>query len=362
MRSRARPRRVRSVTEVLGTVRSLRLAVASPLLIAAACGGASSVASPRGPAPESEVVARIGDREITLAQVDARALRSNLSAYQALYQARRSAIEELVAEALLEAEARSRGLTRDDLVEREIESEVPEVTEEDVEQFYVQNQAQLRGQTLEQIGAPIREFLTERSAADARERYLAELRGKTAVDVTIEPPRLPIEVAPGERVKGPLDAPVTIVEYSDFQCPFCARAGSTLARIEETYGDKVRIVYRDFPLGNHPEALHAAEAARCAHDQGKFWPYHDRLFESQHSLSAESYSALASEVGLDPKAFAECLASGKFQDAIREDSREGESLGVSATPAFFINGRHLSGAQPFEAFQEIIEEEIEKTR
>ena len=329
------------------------------LLLAAARGGAASQASLRQVQSESGVVARIGEREITLAQVDERARRSNMSAYQAFYDARRSAIEEMIDEALLEQEARSRGVTTDELVSQEIESKIAEVTEEDVQAFYVQNQARLHGQTLEQIGGQIREFLVAQNEASARESYLADLRARTAVAVSLEPPRVPLEVERGERIKGPWDAPVTIVEYSDFQCPFCARVGPTVARIEETYGDNIKLVYRDFPLPNHPEAQSAAEAARCAHEQGKFWPYHDRLFDTQRSLSAETYRSLAAEVGLDAKSFDECVDSGKFRAAIQEDYRNGESIGVGATPAFFINGRHLAGAQPFEAFQEIIEEEIE---
>ena len=303
------------------------------LFLAAACGGAASQASLRHVQSESGVVARVGEREITLDQVDERARRSNMSAYQALYEARRSAIEEMIDETLLEQEARSRGVSTDELVSREIETKIAEVTEEDVQTFYVQNQARLHGQTLEQIGGQIREFLAARNEASARESYLAVLRGRTSVAVSLEPPRVPLAVESGERVKGPWDAPVTIVEYSDFQCPFCARVGPTMARIEETYGDKVKLVYRDFPLPNHPEAQSAAEAARCAHEQGKFWPYHDRLFANQQTLSSESYRRLAVEVGLDPGAFEDCVASGKFREAVQEDYRNGESMGVGALDA-----------------------------
>lgn len=331
---------------------------AATLFFTIACGGRPGSLAPGGGPSETSVVARVGDRDVTLEQVDERALPSNLSAYQAIYQARRSALKELVAEILLDEEARSRGIGRDELVALEIESKVPEVSAEDVEAFYIQNLARLRGQSLEQIGSQIREFLVVRNEAVVRDEYVARLRARTSVAVSLEPPRLSIEVADSERVKGPRDPPVTIVEYSDFQCPFCARVGPVLKQIEAAYGDRVRVVYRDFPLPNHPEAQTAAEAARCAHEQGKFWHYHDRLFESQRSLSPETYRQLAADAGLDSTVFDECLGSGRFRAAIEEDSRSGESMGVSATPSFFINGRHVSGAQPFEVFQEIIEEEI----
>jgi protein-disulfide isomerase len=122
----------------------------------------------------------------------------------------------------------------------------------------------------------------------------------------------------------------------------------------------VRFVYRDFALPNHPEAAPAAEAALCAHDQGKFWEYHDRLFENQRSLSRENYPKFANDLGLDLKKFTECFESGKFRETVERDYREGSALGVNATPMFFINGRVLSGAQPFEAFQAILDEERSK--
>jgi protein-disulfide isomerase len=120
----------------------------------------------------------------------------------------------------------------------------------------------------------------------------------------------------------------------------------------------VRFVYRDFALPNHPQAQPAAEAAQCAHEQGKFWQFHDRIFENQRALSNEIYLKLAADLGLDQKAFGECFASGKFRAQVQKDYQEGESLGVNATPTFFINGRFLSGAQPFEQFQSIIDDEI----
>jgi protein-disulfide isomerase len=120
----------------------------------------------------------------------------------------------------------------------------------------------------------------------------------------------------------------------------------------------VKLVYRDFPLPNHPEARPAAEAALCAHDQGKFWDFHDRIFQNQGSLSAATYKQIAADLNLDASAFGQCLDSGKHRESIQADVKEGESMGVTGTPAFFINGRFLSGAQPFEAFKAIIDDEL----
>jgi hypothetical protein len=155
--------------------------------------------------------------EITIEQVDEKALQTNMSAYQELYNARKQALEELVAEALLAQEARSRELTREELVAREIESKISEVTDEEVEEFFDQNRSRLGQQTLEQIGGQIREYLQGRNETTARHAYLTELRAKANVSVSLDPPRVPIQVARGERLKGDFDAKITIVEYSDFQ-------------------------------------------------------------------------------------------------------------------------------------------------
>jgi len=128
--------------------------------------------------------------------------------------------------------------------------------------------------------------------------------------------------------------------------------------VVETYGDNVRIVYRDFPLPNHPQATPAAEAALCAHDQGKFWEYHDKIFENQRSLDNESLKQFARDLSLDTASFDECFDSGAFSDTVQEGYNEAGTLGINATPAFFINGRFLSGAQPFEAFRAIIDDEL----
>ncbi len=163
----------------------------------------------------------------------------------------------------------------------------------------------------------------------------------------------------GAPFKGAEKAAVTIVEFSDFHCPFCRQVIPTLAQLELQYGEKIKLVFRDFPIESlHPGATKAHEAARCANEQGKFWPYHDKLFASPPSSTPEVFKALAKEVGLDAVAFESCLSSGKFLAAIKVDMEEGNRVGVSGTPAFFINGRQISGAQPLEAFTRVIDDEL----
>jgi protein-disulfide isomerase len=165
-------------------------------------------------------------------------------------------------------------------------------------------------------------------------------------------------LADDDPVKGDQNAPVTIVEFSDFQCPFCGRFWSqTLPQIKEDYIDtgKVKFVYRDFPLSFHQYAQKASEAAECADEQGKFWEYHDKLFENQQFLDTESLKQYAADLGLDTEKFNSCIDTGKYSSEVRKDFQDGQTNGVSGTPTFFINGQKLVGAQPYSAFQQIID-------
>lgn len=197
------------------------LALAAVFVSATACGQAPASQSPAragaARASDDTVVVKVGDREITLAEVDAKAIQSNMEAYQQLYDARRQAVDELVSDLLLTREAESRGITKDELVAREIDAKVAEVNEAEIEQFYEQNRARLGGQSLEQIGPQIRQYLAMRGQTVARENFLSSLRTAANVTVALDPPRVPLQVASNERVKGKDDAAITIIEYSDFQ-------------------------------------------------------------------------------------------------------------------------------------------------
>lgn len=157
---------------------------------------------------------------------------------------------------------------------------------------------------------------------------------------------------------GPENAEVTIVEYSEFQCPYCARVVPTVNQIKEKYGDRVKVVFKDFPLDFHQYAQKAAEAAQCAHEQGRFWEYHDMLFANQGSLDIASLKQYASGLGLNTEQFNSCLDSGKYAAEVQQDLSDGRAAGVSGTPTFFINGEKLVGAQPFSAFESLIINEL----
>lgn len=161
-------------------------------------------------------------------------------------------------------------------------------------------------------------------------------------------------------VYGPADAPITIIEFSDFQCPYCQRWHVQVwPKIQAAYGDKVRLVYRDFPLYSiHPEAGPAAEAANCANEQGKFWEFHDLLFSGELTLGREAYLAYAERLGLKMQQFTTCLDERRYQGEVEDDYAYAVDLGINSTPTFFINGIALLGAQPFEVFRQVIELEL----
>jgi protein-disulfide isomerase len=173
--------------------------------------------------------------------------------------------------------------------------------------------------------------------------------------------RYDIEIYDDDPVLGPEDATVTIIEFSDYECPFCRRYHiETFDQIMATYEGQIRYIYKDFPLTSiHPNALPAASAALCAHEQGEFWDFQDKLFFMEMSLSKETYLQYAEDLELDMTAFTECLEEDRFEDRVMADFDFAANLGVSSTPTFFINGIPVIGAQPFEVFAQVIDMELD---
>jgi protein-disulfide isomerase len=195
--------------------------------------------------------------------------------------------------------------------------------------------------------------LTQDKRREAVESIVEELKQKAGVRVLLRAPR--VEVAADGPSKGPATAKVTIVEFSDFQCPYCSRGRTVIDEVVKKYGDKVRVVFRDFPLGFHDKAQKAAEAGHCAQDQGKFWQMHDWMFDNQDKLDVDALKAGARGLGLDGAKFDQCLTSGQHEAQVKRHMRDGQKVGVNGTPAFFVNGVMLSGAQPFEKFKHEID-------
>lgn len=336
------------------------ISAAIALMVTTAC---SMAAQPAKPPTASDVVATIGGQPVTLADIDKVALKEPASAFgsakldQAIYIARRAAIDEIVGNRLMEVEAKARGIDRATLVEREIAAKAPNPTEADITTWYQANPARVQGAPIDQVRDPIRSLLIQERMNAARTAFIDSLKVKTPVTVSLEPPRS--EVTDGGRpARGSDKAAVEIIEFSDFQCPFCQRANPTVQQVMSTYGDRIKFVYRHYPLPNHPNARPSAEAAACAQDQGKFWEYHDRLFADPSKLADADLKQHAATLGLDMAKFTSCVDTRQHRADVDADVAAANEVGVTGTPAFFINGRALEGAQPFEAFKRIIDEEL----
>ena len=308
-------------------------------------------------------LAEVNGEAITADEVD-KAIKPQVSKLEEqIYNLKRQRVESLVRDRLLAQEAKRRGITVQQLLDREVTSKVGLVTEEEIEKFYQANKGRFQGDEAE-ARDKIRSGLQGQKISAKRDEFVSALRAKGKVVVHLQaPPVTRLDVAvDGAPSRGSAKAPVTIVEFSDFLCPFCKRVQPTLTELEKRYGDKVRFVFKDYPIEQlHPGATRAAEAARCATEQGKFWPYHDVLFQKGPKTPQE-LKASATEAGLDATKLEACLTSGKHGAAVKKDMEEGSRLGVSGTPAFFINGRMLSGAQPTEAFAQIIDDELARTK
>ena len=236
---------------------------------------------------------------------------------------------------------------------------MPEPSDAEIQKVYDENKSQLGNQTLDQVKPRIVEFLKQQKAGERQQAFVEELKAKYKTTINLKPPVVEVSTA-GRPARGPDKAPITIIAFSDYQCPYCKRAHTTVEQVMKTYGDKVKLVYRDYPLPFHENARPAALAAACANAQGKFWEYHQKLWAAS-DLSTEKLKAMAGEVGMDQKKFDECLAKQEFKAVIDKDIADGAAVGVTGTPAFFINGRMLSGAQPFERFKEVIDEELARS-
>lgn len=273
------------------------------------------------------------------------------------YELKSRALENLVNQKLLEAEAEKKGMAIGKLLQQEVDAKVAEPTEAELLAEYLSQRNRLN-RPFEEVKAQLQQALRQPRLQAARQEYMERLRELARVSILLRPPR--VEVAYDRtRLRGSPNAPVIIVEFSDFQCPFCRQVQPTLKNLLAKYEGRVSLAYRDFPLQEiHPQAQLAAEASRCANQQGQFWPYHDLLFANPNRLKQEDLLEHARSLKLDEKQFNSCLSSGEYKARVEEDLEEGRRVGVNGTPGFFINGILLSGARPQAAFEEVVQREL----
>jgi protein-disulfide isomerase len=305
-------------------------------------------------------VATYGDgQKITYGELNERIQEPLADLEKKKFELRKQGIEGLVVERLVQAEAKKRNMTEEQLVKAEVNDKVPQPSEEEMKKVFEANKERMPpGSTFEKMKPQIVEFLTGSKKQERAREYFNGLKSTANMKITLPEPPRPTVAATGA-AKGPENAPVTIVEFSDFQCPYCSRANESVAQVMKAYPNQVRLVFRHFPLEFHQNAPKAAEAALCAQDQGKFWEMHDTLFANQKALEVPALKGYAKQLGLDTAKFDKCLDSGEKASIVATDMADGKKVGVNGTPAFFINGILLSGAQPFEEFKRVIDAELQ---
>ncbi len=345
--------------------------------VACSRAGGAAVASAATPdAGANQVAAKIGSRSLSNAELDTR-LKDDLEALKARAAASeeqlRAQLEDIkvqvkeqeynlrkkaLAELLYDIEAQSRGITREVLLTQEITAKAA-VTTQDTDALWEEVKARAKGATKEQVLPQLNQMAAQRKAETRSSAFQRELFKKHNVSfVGLQPARKTVSVPADAPVMGPADAPITIVEFTDYQCPYCQAAQQYVDRVMDAYKGQVRLVYQEFPLDFHPQAKPAGRAARCAGEQGKFWEMHTGLLRTPGTFDEADLKTRAAGLGIDTAKFGACVTSDKYDGVIQKAVENGRSVGVSGTPTFFLNGRSFSGAQPFEVFERMIEEEL----
>ncbi|HZH90325.1 MAG TPA: thioredoxin domain-containing protein [Pyrinomonadaceae bacterium] len=301
---------------------------------------ATTVAPPANAAERARVLAVVNGEQLTSAHIEDSLKPLIYSVQERIYQLRKTEVDLRINDALLEQEAQKRKVTTKALLDAEVEARTKPVTDAEAQTFYDQNKERINGD-FAQIKPQLVQYLQETQKQNLQSSFAEQLRKAATLQVNLRAPESPVlEVSTDDQPsKGNPAAPVTIVEFTDFQCPSCAGAQPVLERLVAEYGNRVRLVVRDFPLEQHENAAKAAEAAEAARAQGKYWEYAALLFTNQTALGVDKLKEYATRVGLDRQKFDAALDSGQMADKVQRDLLDGIRLGVGSTPSFFVNGR-----------------------
>jgi protein-disulfide isomerase len=343
------------------------------VLIAVSAGCRETSATPKAPAVQQgtpqanvqDVFGTVGDEKITMADIRARA-GDDLDKLEMQYQLTKSriigvALDSVVRQKTVVAEAQKQGKSIDQLIAAEAPGGL-EPTDIDIATWYKENSERTGGRTLDQIRPQILDLLRSQRRQAAEKKLEDRIRAERKVSITYQPFRLQFTNGDAPAL-GKKDAPITLVEFSDFQCPYCQRMAPVIKEVEQKYGDQVRVVYRQYPIPSlHPFASKAAEASLCANEQGKFWEMHDAMFADQKKLSVSDLKQTAQRLGMSEKKFNSCLDSGRYVEQVQNDSKEALRSGVTGTPAVFINGIVVDGgAVPFSVVETAIQKELARS-
>ena len=328
-----------------------------PALLGVALLSGSVLATAQEPTNTGRVLAEVKGVAITEEQIAKAAAGDLMNIALQRQRILETQLERVINARVIELEAESRKLTDVELLQREVYGKVVEPSLDDVTAYYEASK-DLMKEAADKAVPRIRQTLISQRRQKAYKQFVDELRAKYNVKVLLQPVRLDVD-AQGYPSRGPATAPVTIVLFSDFECPYCRTMATTLEQATREYGAKVRLVFRQFPLAQiHPNAVKAAEASLCANDQGRFWEMHDVMFIGGERLVPTELSLRAKTIGLDMAAFETCMASGKHAGRIKNEIDAGRALGVSSTPTMFVNGRPIRGAIQYPELSKMIQEEL----
>jgi protein-disulfide isomerase len=308
----------------------------------------NSISSP------NTVIAEVNGKKITLGEFEGRHADKLFQAQNTYYQAERKVLDEFIGQSLLEQQAQRENVSVEELLNRHVKSTLPPDPPEEALRVYYEGLDV--NQPFEAVRDQIIAHLHQRRFEKAKTAYLQSLRSQANVVISLPPPKADIALK-DTPVRGVANAPVVVVEFADYECPYCQQVNPDLKKLEEEYKGKVAFAYKDTPLPSHPHAQKAAEAAHCAGVQGKYWEYHDLLFVSKQ-YEIPDLKQGARKLNLDSAAFDQCLDSGAQAGAIKAHLAEAEKLGLSGTPSFFINGRFLSGAVDYATLHSVVEQEL----
>ncbi|HYS52795.1 MAG TPA: thioredoxin domain-containing protein [Thermoanaerobaculia bacterium] len=312
------------------------------------------------PVAASQVVATVNGKAITARDIESRVAASLLPLRQQEYEVKAEAARAIAFERLKAAEAARRGISVDELYRLEVTSKVPAPTDGEINTMLRFLRSRLPQEPAEARAAVI-ESLRNQKTEQREMDFRKEIFARATFELRIQPPRAKIDVTGNDPVRGKAGAPVTIIEFSDFQCPYCGQSQETLREIEKEYAGRVRLVFKHFPLEEiHENARLAAEASLCANDQRKFWELHDWMFNNVQKLSRDQIVAAAPAMEMDASALGKCIDEHRHAKDIDADFADGQEAGVRGTPTFFVNGRLISGKPTFENFHDVIDQELRK--
>lgn len=323
----------------------------------------SEATPPATPADRARVFATVNGRNITSADIEDSLRPTIYRVQQQVYELRKQDLDLTINDRLLAQEAQKRGISERELLTQEVAAKATPITDEAALKFFNENKDRITETDFSKIKYQIVEYLAALQKNDLSGAFAARLRQGASVQIFLTEPEAPVyQIATDDQPsKGNPKSRVTLVEFTDYQCPSCSQEFPILETLMKEYGDRVRLVVRDFPLSQHENAAKAAEAAEAAREQGKYWEYVTLLFSRQSALQVEKLKEYASEIGLNRTQFDAALSTGKFTEKVQRDQIDGEKIGVNATPSLFINGRPIDDPS-YEGLKTAIDNLLKTTR